>query len=107
MNPWRLNPQQGILSADGDTLVFTEGLARVGSIAPSQVKQGGASSGDVLTWDGSAWGPDAPSGGGGVLWTLTGGGSGTTSWTSTINGGASGSEYAPYQVLRGGDSSAF
>lgn len=97
----------GLLTFDNATVGYvTSGILGVIAIDPAVILQDGASTGDVLTWDGSAWGPDAPSGGG-VLWTLTGGGSGTTSWTSTMNGGASGSEYAPYQVLRGGDSSAF
>lgn len=33
---------------------------------PSDIEQDGASPGDVLTWDGTEWAPDAPSGGSGV-----------------------------------------
>lgn len=102
-----LKPVPAQLTFDNSSIGFVyAGILGVIAISPSIISQGGASSGDVLTWSGSAWAPAAPSGGG-VLWTLTGGGSGTTLWTSTINGGSSGSEYAPYQVLRGGNSSAF
>lgn len=66
MNPWRINPQQGILSADGTTLVFTGGMARVGSISPSQIDQGGATPAQVLAWSGSAWAPAAAGGASGT-----------------------------------------
>lgn len=36
---------------------------------------------------------------------LRGGDASTTTWASTMTGGGADAEYAPYQILRGGDAS--
>lgn len=67
---------------------------------PFSVLAPGTTAGDVLTWDGTTWSSEAPAGG---SVTLRGGDASTTTWASTMSGGSATAEYAPYQILRGGD----
>lgn len=64
----------------------------------------GATDGYVATWsDALGMWVASPSSGGAV--TLRGGDASTTTWASTMSGGGADAEYAPYQILRGGDAS--
>lgn len=56
----------GELSTDGETLGTTRGVLEVVYV-PFDALAAGTTSGDVLTWNGTAWESAAPSGGGGGL----------------------------------------
>lgn len=67
-----------------------------GAVSLSQLAQGGATSSQVLTWNGAAWAPAAASGGGGGITALTGdvtaSGSGSVPATVTGVGGSTASQ---------------
>lgn len=84
----------GLLTFDNSTVGYvTSGILGVIAIDPSLIAQDGASTGDVLTWDGSAWGPAAPTGG--SVLDLEGGSQATTLYGSDVEGGDEATLYNP------------
>lgn len=84
----------GLLTFDNATVGYvTSGILGVIAIDPAVILQDGASTGDVLTWDGSAWGPAAPTGG--SVLDLEGGSQATTLYGSDVEGGDETTLYNP------------
>ena len=89
-----LRPVPAQLTFDNTSIGFVyAGILGVIAIDPSVISQGGASIGDVLTWDGSVWGPAAPTGG--SVLDLEGGSQATTLYGSDVEGGDEKTLYNP------------
>lgn len=86
---------------DGRTIRAINGTLIVGEVPAGNIAGEGASVGDVMTWNGTAWVPAAPSGGSSER-ILSGGSASTTAWDFFMNGGDATSVYAPYQLMSGG-----
>lgn len=57
----------GIVKIDGTSITAVNGsVLTVGSIPASKLAQSGASTGEVLSWNGTTWAPAASGSGGGA-----------------------------------------
>lgn len=92
----------GSVKIDGRTIRASNGTLVIGEVPVGNISGSGASTGDVLTWDGSAWGPDASSGS--ASYTIDGGDEELGGWGGlTADGGDEPTTWPFYAVLDGGD----
>jgi len=85
----------GYLALDPSVFRISFGVLTVAALPPSVLTGSGASSGDVLTWNGSAAGWAAPTGGGAAVLDLEGGSEATTLYGADVDGGDEATLYHP------------